>query len=163
MNQLTNDLIDNGGELTDDMVDRIEVMNIRQETIADAITSMNSKIEADAAAIDAEIKRLQGLKKVRIAARDSLKRYLLYYMDSHDIPEIETPYCRVKLTKGRESVQVDDAAECASYKSAIEQMEMPNWVKVELSVNKTEMMKWIKDGKPTKTAVVVRNPGIKFS
>ena len=83
LHRITSELIDNGGELTEDMTHAIEQINARQEVIAEAIFQMSQKTDSQVEAIDSEIKRLQGLKKARQKSVESLKRYLLDYMLSN--------------------------------------------------------------------------------
>ena len=48
------------------------------------------------------------------------------------------------------------------YIPSVEALGFPSWVSVKMSVNKTELSKWIKDGKPVKTAAIVKNPYLKI-
>ena len=162
LRSITNELIDNGGELTEDMVTAIEKVNARQEVIAEAIFLMSQKTDSQVEAIDNEIKRLQGLKKARQKSVESLKRYLLDYMLSNGIESIDSDLFRAKVMAGRESVYVDEEAELKDYTPYIETLGLPSWVSVKMSVNKTELSKWIKDGKPVKTAQIVKNPYLKI-
>ena len=125
---VTDELIDNGGELTEDLVTAIERINAKQEVIAEAIFQMSQKTDSQVEAIDAEIKRLQGFK----------------------------------VCAGRESVIVNDEEELKPYAPYIETLGLPSWVTVKMSVNKTELGKWIKEGKPTTTASIVKNPYLKI-
>lgn len=162
LHRITSELIDNGGELTEDMTHAIEQINARQEVIAEAIFQMSQKTDSQVEAIDAEIKRLQGLKKARQKSVESLKRYLLDYMLSNGIETIDSDLFRAKVMAGRESVYVDEEEELKPYIPSVEALGFPSWVSVKMSVNKTELSKWIKDGKPVKTAQIVKNPYLKI-
>lgn len=64
--------------------------------------------EADIPAIDAEIKRLQELKKARQARADALRDYLLRNMIASDIQVIECPLFRLSVAKNPPAVDVFD-------------------------------------------------------
>ena len=162
LHRITSELIDNGGELTEDIVQEIEKVNVKQEVIAEAIFQMSQKTDSQVEAIDAEIKRLQGLKKARQKSVESLKRYLLDFMLTNGIESIDSDLFMAKVMQGRESVYVDEEEELKPYTPYIETLGLPSWVSVKMAVNKTELGKWIKDGKPVKTAALVRNPYLKI-
>ena len=162
LRRITSELIDNGGELTEDMTAEIERINAKQEVIAEAIFQMSQKTDSQVEAIDAEIKRLQGLKKARQKSVESLKHYLLDYMLSNGIESIDSDLFRCKVMAGRESVFVDDEEELKGYACTVEALHFPEWVSVKLSVNKTELGKWIKAGNPVKTAQIIKNPYLKI-
>jgi 2-methylisocitrate lyase-like PEP mutase family enzyme len=159
---VTDELIDNGGELTEELTTAIERINAKQEVIAEAIFQMANKTDAQVVEIDNEIKRLQGLKKARQRSVESLKRYLLDYMLTNGIESIDSALFRAKVCAGRESVIVNDEEELKPYAPYIETLGLPSWVTVKMSVNKTELGKWIKEGKPTTTASIVKNPYLKI-
>lgn len=64
--------------------------------------------EADIPTIDAEIKRLQDLKKARQARADALRDYLLRNMIAGDIQVIECPLFRISIAKNPPAVDVFD-------------------------------------------------------
>lgn len=64
--------------------------------------------EADIPTIDAEIKRLQELKKARQARADALRDYLLRNMIAGDIQVIECPLFRISIAKNPPAVEVFD-------------------------------------------------------
>lgn len=64
--------------------------------------------EADIPTIDAEIKRLQELKKARQARADALRDYLLRNMITGDIQVIDCPLFRISIAKNPPSVEVFD-------------------------------------------------------
>ena len=162
LRSITSELIDNGGELTEELTAAIEKVNAKQEVVAEAIFLMSQKTDSQVEAIDAEIKRLQGLKNARKKSVESLKRYLLDYMLSNGIESIDSDLFRAKVMAGRESVYVDEEEELKPYAPYIETLGLPAWVSVKMSINKTELGKWIKDGKPVNTACIVKNPYLKI-
>ena len=64
-------------------------------------------MDADVDIIDAEIKRLQALKKQREKASEYLKERIKHAMDTFSIEEIKTPLVKINFRKS-ETVEVDD-------------------------------------------------------
>lgn len=65
-------------------------------------------MEADIPTIDAEIKRLQELKKARQAKADALRKYVLDNMLACDIQSIDAPLFSIKIVKNPPSVEIFD-------------------------------------------------------
>lgn len=162
LHRITSELIENGGELTEEMSQELERINVKQEVMADAIFQMSQKTDSQVEAIDNEIKRLQALKKARQRSVESLKKYLLDYMLNNGIEAIESDLITCKVMAGRESVFVDEEEELKPFIPQVENLGLPTWVKVELKVNKTELGKYIKAGNPVKTAAIYKNPYLKI-
>lgn len=86
--------------------------------------------------IDAEIKRLQNLKKQREKASDYLKERIKHAMDTFQIEEIKTPLVKINFRKS-ETVEVDDVNQLpAAFKV----------VKVTEQADKAAIKAAIKDG-----------------
>lgn len=64
--------------------------------------------EADIPAIDAEIKRLQELKKARQARADALRDYLLRNMQASGIQRIDCPLFSLSIAKNPPAVEIED-------------------------------------------------------
>lgn len=161
--RVTDELYENGGELTEEMAAEIEKISLKQETLIDAIFQMQQKTDSQVAAIDAEIKRLQGIKKARQRSIESLKNYMLDYMIAHGIDKIESDLLTAKVCAGRESVIVDEEEELKPYVDEVSKtVQLPAWVTLKFGVSKTELAKSIKAGEPTKTARIVKNPSLRL-
>lgn len=65
-------------------------------------------MEADIPTIDAEIKRLQELKKSRQAKADALRKYVLDNMLACEIQSIDAPLFSIKVAKNPPSVEIFD-------------------------------------------------------
>lgn len=65
-------------------------------------------LEADIPTIDAEIKRLQELKKARQAKADALRKYVLDNMLACGIQSIDAPLFSIKIAKNPPSVEIFD-------------------------------------------------------
>lgn len=64
--------------------------------------------EADNPAIDAEIERLQALKRTRNAKAEALRKYVLQNMQMTGIQRIDTPLFSVSIAKNPDSVEIFD-------------------------------------------------------
>lgn len=65
-------------------------------------------LEADIPTIDAEIKRLQELKKSRLSRAEALRKYVLNNMIACDIQKIECPLFSISIAKNPPSVEIED-------------------------------------------------------
>ena len=65
-------------------------------------------MEADLPAIDAEIRRLQDLKKARQARADALRKYVLDNMLASGIERIDAPLFSISIAKNPHSVDIFD-------------------------------------------------------
>src|SRR5690606_29618642 len=65
-------------------------------------------LEADVPAIDAEIKRLQDLKKARQAKAEALRKYVLDNMLACGIQRIDAPLFSISIAKNPPSVEIFD-------------------------------------------------------
>ncbi len=59
-------------------------------------------------AIDAELKRIQSIKKIEVARKDRLKEYLRHNMESTGISKIQHPLFTITLGKAVHKVNVTD-------------------------------------------------------
>ena len=102
------------------------------------------------AAADAEIKRLQALKKTAQNAQKSLKGHLLNAMQTFGIEKIEGSTCKVFRKANPASVTITD--EAALLQPFNEWLfggvmdDLPAWIKVEASINKTALKDLLKNG-----------------
>lgn len=164
MEEINNELMDNGGEITEEMVQRIEGAELTAEGVVDGIRALASKVSAENDAIADEIKRLQALKKARTNAVEGLKRYLLSYMLRNRITRIESPTCTASIRNNAESVECDEEAVLAPFMAQVERLreELPAYVKVKVEVGKTELKKAMQDGQPTAGAQLVRTMSVQI-
>ncbi len=94
------------------------VLEAVSNALADVQDDLNKKAQAvahiiknkggDIAVIDAEIERLQAMKKSRLASQQWLEDYLLRNMQTCEIKEISCPLFTIKLKDNPPSVVVDD-------------------------------------------------------
>ena len=106
-NKLAEELIDNGGELTPLLEEQLAITEEQLQNKSVAYSFVIKQMDADVDIIDAEIKRLQGLKKQREKASEYLKERIKHAMHTFQIDEIKTPLVKINFRKS-ESVEVDD-------------------------------------------------------
>ncbi len=73
-----------------------------------AVSHVILNVDADVAALDREIDRLQERKRLLTNRQREIKEYLRENMEATGISKISCPLFTITLAKGRESVVVDD-------------------------------------------------------
>ena len=135
-NKLAEQLIDNDGELTSELSEQLAITEEQLQNKSVAYSFVIKQMDADVDIIDAEIKRLQALKKQREKASEYLKERIKHAMDTFSIEEIKTPLVKINFRKS-ESVEVDDVNQLpAAFKV----------VKVTEQADKAAIKAAIKDG-----------------
>ena len=115
-NQLAEELIENGGELTPSLEEALAITEEQLQNKSVAYSFVIKQMDADVDIIDAEIKRLQAAKKQREKASEYLKDRIKHAMDTFQIEEIKTPLVKINFRKS-ETVEVDDVNQLpAAYK-----------------------------------------------
>jgi hypothetical protein len=135
-NQLAEELIENGGELTPSLEEQLAITEDQLQNKSVAYSFVIKQMDADVDIIDAEIKRLQNLKKQREKASEYLKERIKHAMDTFQIEEIKTPLVKINFRKS-ESVEVDDVNQLPSLYKV---------VKVTEQADKAAIKAAIKDG-----------------
>jgi uncharacterized small protein (DUF1192 family) len=106
-NQLAEELIENGGELTPELEQSLAITEEQLQNKSVAYSFVIKEMDADIDIIDAEIKRLQAAKKQREKASEYLKDRIKHAMDLFSIDEIKTPLVKINFRKS-ESVEVEN-------------------------------------------------------
>lgn len=148
-NEIEMALIDNGGELTPEIE---EALGLTEENLKDKIDGYHSlmgKLEYGNNEIDAEIKRLQALKKTKENAVKRLKGHLYDRMVEYGIDRIEGKLCKVFRKGTAPAVKIEDEVSLlAPYTFDITAVKVdnawPDWVKVSVEVDKTKLKEVLK-------------------
>lgn len=127
--------------------DTLQAIGGAFEEKAQAVIAIAQNLEADCAVIDAEIERLQAIKKARIGKADSLREYLRENMEATGIKKISCPLFSITLAAGREVAVIDS-------EDAIPDELMA--VKTEIKPNKTEILRRLKAGEVVPGAHIER-------
>lgn len=102
---------------------------------AQNIGFVNANWDNQIVAIDAEISRLQGMKKVIVNKQNGLKDYLRHNMELCEIKKIECDLFSITLRKPVDVVSIDD-----------EELIPQDYWKIVKSVDKALVKKALKDG-----------------
>lgn len=102
-----------------------------------AVSHVILNFDSDAAAIDAEIERLQERKRLIASRQKQIKEYLRENMEAAGITKISCPLFTITLAKGREVAVIDDESQIPD--------ELIR-VKTEITPDKTAILKLLKEG-----------------
>lgn len=105
--ELVEALIDNGGELTEELEAALALNRDNLEVKGTNYGFIIKQLKAEVSIIDAEIERLNALKKSRVKSIERLENNLSVAMQIFDIDKIESPVMKISFRKS-ESVEIDD-------------------------------------------------------
>lgn len=105
--ELANLLLENEGELTDELINDLEINKHELKIKAGGYSKVIKQLKADNSIIDSEIKRLQAEKKKRVNAETRLKTALTNAMNAYGIEKLETPITSISFRKST-SVEIED-------------------------------------------------------
>lgn len=149
---LTDELIENGGELTPELEQRLEINKSQLETKGRGYAYIVKQLDDEISLIKSEKKRLDALLKSREKVKERLKETLKNAMDRHEMIEIKTDTLKINFRKS-EVVEIEDLALLdPSYKT----------VKSTITANKDEIKKDIKNGVSVQGAILVENRNIQI-
>jgi len=148
--EVTNLLIENGGELTPELESRLQIAENELKAKSVNYYHVIKELESTTNMIDAEIKRLQELKKARVNTIEKLENALLYSMKLHGIEKIDTDTLKISLRRSK-SVEVVD----------IDLLPF-NCLKIEKKAIKSEIKKLIEEGMEIEGAKIVENLNLNF-
>lgn len=140
------------GEITEETAIALAINKAELEVKAQGYGYVIKKNESECIIIENEISRLQGLKKQRERATNTLKQYISAAMDLYQVDKIETPLIKLSFRKST-SIDVPD----------IEQLD-PEYVtsKVVKSADKIAIKKAIEGGYEVKGAELNINKNLQI-
>ncbi len=151
-NQLAEELIDNGGELTPELEQQLAITEEQLQNKSVAYSFVIKQMDADIETIDAEIKRLQNLKKQREKASEYLKERIKHAMELFNIEEIKTPLIKINFRKS-ETVEVEDVNKLTTaYKT----------IKIVETADKAAIKAAIKDGIDIPSCSIVQHKNLQI-
>ena len=106
MSLVNDELIANEGELTPEIEARLDSLNLALEVKATGIRKIFAMAEADAEAVNTEIKRLQRIKKINENMQARLKEYVLKNMQAADLKTIKTTIGTFTVAKSPDSLDI---------------------------------------------------------
>lgn len=128
--------------------DTLQAIGGAFEEKAQAVVAIALNLTADVSVIDAEIERLQAIKKARTGKADSLIEYLRENMEATGIKKISCPLFSITLSAGREVAVID------SWDAIPDELMT---VKTEIKPNKAEILRRLKAGEEIPGAHIERS------
>lgn len=150
--EITNELIESGGELTPFLEEALAINKANLETKATNYGFVIKSLDYECDIIDSEIARLQGLKKARIKVSDRLKDTLTKAMELYEVSEIKCPTLKISFRKS-ETVEVENIA-LLDGKFLVE--------KTTVTPDKVGIKKAIQSGEVVEGAVIVEHNNIQI-
>ena len=105
--QIVNELIENGGEMTPELELAMQITKDNFHSKSENYGYITKQFNAEMRIIDDEIHRLEQLKRVRQKAIERLKANIEMAMTTFEVDKIETPLIKISFRKS-ESVEVED-------------------------------------------------------
>ena len=141
------------GEITPELETSLIINQTELQTKAINYSYVIKSFESDIDTIDSEIKRLQGLKKVRDNAIIRMKSALLEAMQVYGIEKVSSPTLTLSIRNNPESVEVLNEI----------QIDRRYWnEKVVWSLDKAAVKKAIQSGEPVEGCVLIRTQSIQI-
>ena len=126
---LINQIIENGGEVTPQQELNLQITRDQLQDKGTNYAFVIKKLDAECDIIDAEIKRLSELKKVRQNACERLKANISHAMHTFEVDKIESPLIKLSFRKSQ-SVNVADVNSLPSEYKTIKVTEQADKLKI---------------------------------
>lgn len=149
--KLEQELIENGGELTEDLERALAINRNELETKSKSYIAVIKKIGSNIDYISEEVKRLQALKKVQENAQNRLKTAISDSMEAYGVDELDFITDKINFRKS-ESVEIQDIELLPSDCVIIEKKH----------ISKTDLKRRIKSGEEIPGAKLISNRKIQI-
>lgn len=149
---LINEIIENNSELTPQLEQALQINQEQLQAKGIQYGYVIKSIESEIDIIDAEIKRLSDLKKVRENAVERLKMTLKGAMELYGVVELKTPTLKINFRKS-ESIEITDFDSLPKEYVTVKTTEIPN---------KAEIKQAIKEGKLVEGAELRTNNNLQI-
>ena len=130
--ELLSEIENNEGEITTAIAERMNLLAENIEEKAIAYGFVIKQFEGEESLIDAEIKRLQELKKAKAKTKDYLKERISAALIEFGIEKVETPLLKLSFRKS-EAVEIIDESllgqKYFSYSPKVDKTEIKNALK----------------------------------
>lgn len=136
---LVNQIIENGGEVTPQQELNLQITKDQLQDKGTNYAFVIKKLDAECDIIDAEIKRLSELKKVRQNACERLKSNISHAMQIFEVDKIESPLIKLSFRKSQ-SVNVADVNSLPAEYKTIKVTEQADKVKIKQALLKGEVI-----------------------
>jgi len=145
--QLSEMLIESEGELTPELEQALEINGNNLKNKAVNYGYVIKQMEGNVDLIDAEIKRLQAMKKSRVNAAELLKETIKTAMLMYDLNTIEIPTLKLSFRKS-ESIEIINEAQLTAEFVNTKQVTTPDKISIKTA---------LKEGREVAGAVMVTN------
>ena len=152
MQSIINALIENGGELTDDLKNQLQLTEKQLNQKATGYAQVIRSLKYDNDVVDLEIKRLQSIKKVRKNAIERLENSLSGAMQQFDLDVIETPISKITFRSSQSIEIIDETLIDKKYKTQV----------ITTKVDKLAIKKAIKHGESVNGATMIENKNLQI-
>ena len=136
---LINQIIENGGEVTPQQELNLQITREQLQDKGTNYAFVIKKLDAECDIIDAEIKRLSELKKVRQNACERLKSNISHAMHTFGVDKIESPLIKLSFRKSQ-SVNVADVNSLPSEYKTIKVTESADKMKIKQALLNGEVI-----------------------
>lgn len=136
---LVNQIIENGGEVTPQQELNLQITREQLQDKGTNYAFVIKKLDAECDIIDAEIKRLTELKKVRQNACERLKSNISHAMQIFEVDKIESPLIKLSFRKSQ-SVNVADINSLPNEYKTIKVTEQADKVKIKQALLNGEVI-----------------------
>ena len=136
---LVNQIIENGGEVTPQQELNLQITRDQLQDKGTNYAFVIKKLDAECDIIDAEIKRLTELKKVRQNACERLKSNISHAMQIFEVDKIESPLIKLSFRKSQ-SVNVADVNSLPSEYKTIKVTEQADKLKIKQALLNGEVI-----------------------
>ena len=141
------------GEITPELESSLVINQTELQTKAINYSYVIKSFEADIDTIDSEIKRLQGLKKVRDNGITRMKSALLEAMQVYGIDKVASPTLTLSIRNNPESIEILNEV----------QIDRKYWnEKIVWSLDKAAVKKAIQSGESVEGCVLIRTQSIQI-
>ena len=127
--QLVNELIENGGEITPELELALQINKDNFHSKSENYAYITKQFDGEMDIIDNEIKRLQQAKKSREKTIERLKATIEMAMKTFEIDKIETPLIKISF-RNSESVEVTDVNDLPNEYKVIKLTETADKLKI---------------------------------
>ena len=152
MQLIVNELIANGGELTDELQDQLQITESQMKQKASGYAQVIRAMKYDNDVVDAEIKRLQAIKKVRKNTTERLQNALSDAMQQFEMDVIETPTTKISFRSSQSVEITDENAIDKQFKTQI----------ITTKIDKMEIKRAIKGGATVDGAELITNKNLQI-
>ena len=136
---LVNQIIESGGEVTPQQELNLQITREQLQDKGTNYAFVIKKLDAECDIIDAEIKRLSELKKVRQNACERLKSNISHAMHTFEVDKIESPLIKISFRKSQ-AVEVDDVNSLPTEYKVVKVTEQADKMKIKQALQNGEQI-----------------------